>query len=74
MIKFSKTQHYILGSLADGEWHKESDLFCTRATLKALERKGAIEPHPSLRDSWHNKWRLRTQPRTDRPERSEGKL
>ncbi len=56
-MKLSKTQQYVLNKMADGEWHKEQYLFCTRATIKALERKGAIEPHPR-NGSWLNKWRL----------------
>ena len=56
-MKLSKTQQYILSKLTDEKWHDESDLHCTRSTLKALEWKGAIEPHPD-NDGWPNKWRL----------------
>lgn len=56
--KLSKIQQYVLKKLFDGEWHEESTLNCTRATIKALERKGAVEPHPKFRDGWLNKWRL----------------
>lgn len=56
--KFSKIQQYILKKLSDGKWHGEDTLFCTRATINALERKGAIEPHPD-NGSWLNKWRLK---------------
>lgn len=57
--KFSKIQQYVLTKLADGEWHEEGTLNCTHITIKALERKGAVELHPKFRDGRLSKWRLK---------------
>ncbi len=57
MTNFSDVQRRILSRMQDGKWHSEYNLGCKLTTMRALEHKGIIEPHPK-NGGWLSKWRL----------------